>query len=528
MPTLSDRLDAAAAELAPASASPTAAGLRHLSARRRQRRRKATAASVAAGALLATVGVATLRPAATEQIEAIDPPETTDITQSTGPTSTDVDASGQVDEPAGTTAPAPATGLDAWMATRPWDDRFFPLPPNAEILIIDDQTAWDLAQDREDEVFVTSDSAHPGQASLATVYVIPGHDLDVTLGPEEWRETLSDSALTDATGTEVTVRAGTTPDGSSTKALRVIGDDVLIVVGLDLEVEDAIELVLAADIVEGRAVLETPPAPFVVDSAPARSIIPGEFQVAVAVPDGRGFDIGRRERPLTNGVMWHAYNGRARTEVAVRNTTGILIEALDGDPETLVWFEDGAFHTLAARSDGGVPVSTTEELLAMADSLDLVPQSELVAQLPDDGGFVASRPETIADWLDATPLPPGWDPRPLIASAPNVAFTTAFNVDNYVECAWITEFQAAIRARDDVRRVTAIETLNGHREWPVYQAYLDAAIAIGGMTEEAVDDTLAGQDDRAAELAAITDVASLDASGFDDRWGCGFVHPADR
>jgi hypothetical protein len=206
--------------------------------------------------------------------------------------------------------------------------------------------------------------------------------------------------------------------------------------------------------------------------------------------------------------------------VTVRGATGIYVPVDEGqDPAALAWEENGYVFWLTADDDHSeVGVS---QLVAIASSLQRVSQPDLVERF--DVPFMRRQVDTVRSWFDATPLPPGWDPSPLIHGVPQGEIQISGYVYNYLECAWIAEWGDAVRGGDETRRRAAEATLADRAHWPVL---VDRAAAHRRLSTGTVDmvEAITRQAGAAqTEMSSITTAEQAD--DYEARAGCGFERP---
>jgi hypothetical protein len=131
----------------------------------------------------------------------------------------------------------------------------------------------------------------------------------------------------------------------------------------------------------------------------------------------------------------------------------------------------------------------------------------------------------IAEWLAATPPPPGWDASSLVDSIPQAELTASSQVRHYLECTWIAEWAEAVRSDDQASRERAEGVLADQMSWPVFQVEIEARSRIQAQFADHIDQIDADIEDRAEQMTATR--TADDVAEFERDHSCGFVKPQE-
>lgn len=111
---------------------------------------------------------------------------------------------------------------------------------------------------------------------------------------------------------------------------------------------------------------------------------------------------------------------------------------------------------------------TRDEALALFAQLREVDQATWTAALPAGTVTPATRAAAVDELLGGLPVPDGYDVGPVAGSPATVSRTSvAAAVAVSVACAWLDEWEAGVKAGDEVRRQVAADALEGVPEWPI-------------------------------------------------------------
>ncbi len=406
-------------------------------------------------------------------------------------------------------------------AAQAWKDRWFLVPPRpTEIVGIETQhEIWERAQRAGLETLVvTTDRSNPATAGIAWVYHLDGINMFRIGDP--------DGSYSEQFVGDRQVRVGEDRDSDRINAFTSSETGAFVVVAVGLDRTQAVDLVVAARLVDGIAELgDRVPADFEVVARPGAA--PTDHNTTLRWgADADRFAIRLAPTTLEDAVL--GLRSDRAEPVAVRGVSGVYVPAgLDGDPAALIWSENGYTLTLtkgdpvlpgdAGAAGPGVP----ERLVAMADSMIVVRQPELVERL--DSSFMRDQAATVAGWFDATPPPKGWDVSTLIDAAPQDELRMAGVVRQFLECTWFAEWGDAVRADDDRRRTAAEAVLVDEPAWPVVIAETGALRQLGEGSEDAARHDEQTFEQRAADLASVGSDGRL--PDVEQRYGCGFVVP---
>lgn len=520
MPTIADHLERAAEELARPTTAPTPGALRQVSERRRRRRRNTVVGAAAIGTI-AAAGLASFRPSPTQHVEAVD---TTETTQLTGLPVTTTSTTPVASEP--------WSELAAWMASRPWEDRTFLVPPDTDIYGFgtadDSHSAWGSGFAPSGDLFLYPAADGPVDGSYVRISVVRNEANEFSVDhPVEWEVEFAERPAVEADDRPVTVDVGSSRDGGYVEVHRSIGVDVLIVEAVGLSEAEAIELSMSARLDGSAPALADVPPGLEVETAGSPPPTSTSYSLIFEPAGQTGYRLGWSDRPLSAVVLERSVDPDAgRQAVTVRRTRGIVQSGTSADPSdlpVLIWEEPGVgVFTLEVA---WAPLPTADDLVALAETLRSTSYADVIDRLDGPTGFFEQRPETIAGWLEATPLPGGWDPRPLIATPPMGRHDTASLVSRYTQCAWLSEFRRAVASADDAARAESLDVLSQWLTWPATEAWMEERLAAASDPERMSTDIVSSHEDHLAVLSAVTDAADLEAPEIAD---CGFVPPADR
>lgn len=401
------------------------------------------------------------------------------------------------------------TALPAWV------NRWFLVPPEpTEISQITSQPGiWDEAQGPVNEaVFVTSDPLQPATAGLGRIYHLDGIGI-FRIGSPDW-----DYYETTIAGRQL--RIGNDPTSDQVNAFVASDTGSFVVVGVDLSDDQAAKLVLAAELVNGATQVDELPQGFTEVSLPQTA--PTDHRTTIGwTVEGADFNLRITPSSLEEQVLYLRFVDAEITQV--RGTQGIYTPTVPGmNPASLVWAQDG--YTLILSKFNDQAPGDLDALVALADSLQRVDQPELIERLGDP--FMARQASTVAEWLETTPPPKGWDTTTLVNSVPQDELTIASFTRQFLECTWTAEWAEAIRSNDPTRRDEAEATLARQATWPSFQAEMDALRRLDERAAESVDQEAKKNIDVLADRrAAVQDLEQLAA--FEGEYGCGFTKPTN-
>ena len=417
---------------------------------------------------------------------------------------------------------APSTGVAATIPTSmelvqstPSEDRWFLVPPPSEKIqhLQDNQLVWSRAQSGDNQIMVTTDSSNPAEAGLAIVYYLEGIGVSIADGPEELSETFQQLEVDGRTA-----RVGSDTAKGSAKAFIEAEGGIFAVVGHGITEEQALDLALAAALVDGRADLggrvptgfSIVPEPTAVDTDYSATLQWGAEDPRVTLLAHPGL--------LETVALDLRHSGPAAPaeSILVRGEVAVFVPVYLGqEPAILAWEENGYVFSLSAGSDQDA--IQLEELAKIAESLVRTSQPDLIERLGDS--FMERQVEGAEAWLASSPLPDGWNPLPLIYGVPQSEVDSASFVYQYLDCAWVAEWATAIETGDVAGRVEAETMLADRPNWPVLaQTFF---IKNEGISEK----FLTGLDAQMELMRQVRSVSDLDSVA---GYGCGFVVPSDR
>lgn len=518
MPTIDDLLNTAnPAEAIP----PSTEQLRGIIGRRRARRRQAIVTGTAVVVALLVVGVAGLVGSGNgfvdeQQIDAVGEkgldeglrPDA-DGASDDDPSDTDADEAVAV-ETAESTDGSESGGQES--ETSPSATRWFLVPPGpTELRFISDQHLdLDTVQPggRLGLITLTTDVSDPVTAGLAVVYHLEDTGLSVFRG----RNVTVDGRV---------VRVESDPADDSVSAFVESGPGIFAVIGSSLAEEQAIALALAAELVDGQTDLSdrVPPGLRVVQPPDPQAT--DHSSNIVWGPENSRIELWMRPAPIEEEVLNRRYAG-APESVAVRATDGVYVPFSPGqDPAMLLWEEDGYTFTLTTTDDR-IPVES-EVLVETANALVRLDQPALVERF--DSPFMRRQAATAQSWLEATPLPAGFDPTPLIHGIPQSELQLSSHIDWFLECAWFAEWEASILTDDGPRRAAAETVLADRPAWPVTVVHLGIVDGIN-RSNDRLERTPTHAKYIAEQQRLMTTIVTLDQlAELMTQYGCAFEVP---
>ena len=276
--------------------------------RDRTRRRRGV---VAAGAVVAVaaIGLSVVTGLGVGQrIESGDQQPDTDATELEGlpTTTTRVSPRPSTEMP----EPEPADGTDE----EAWRSRWFLVPPaDAELDIVHtDPAIWEHAQDTAFErVVVTTDRSDPASAGLAWVYHLDGINMFRIGDPDgTYRQTVVDGRR---------VRIGEEPGDDRINAFTSSDSGSFVVAGVGLTADQAVELVMAAQLVNGEVDFgDRLPASFWLVAPPASTPVDHVTTLAWG-SDGDRFALEMAPTTVEDAVVGRRVHGcRGPSRCAVR------------------------------------------------------------------------------------------------------------------------------------------------------------------------------------------------------------------
>ena len=494
MPSIEEILDVAT----PSQVMPPNVDDLRRTERRRSRRRRALVAVTGGCLALAVTLVAWTSFGTGQHVESVDQAPVYEREQGTPRTTGVPDSLGGQEPP--TTEPI-------------WASRWFLVPNEpTEIDYISGQSvAWEDAQSSAIVgPLLTDNPDDPATAGLAWIY----HLEDVSIfgiGSPEW-----DYYETTVSGRQV--RVGNEPGSDRINAFVASATGSFVLVGVGLTDNQATDLVLRAGLVAGATSLAGPlPVGFTEVAQPTPD--PAEHRTEIGwQQDGLELRLSISRSSLEEQTVLR--RSREATLVEVRATSAVYTGTEPGIyPANLIWTEGGYAFVLSTMDDQ--EPGDLDTLLSVAESLQRIDQAGLIERLDDP--FMPNQSTLIAEWITATPPPPGWDTTSLINGVPQGELMAASLVRQYLECSWITEWATAVRANDVVTRAEAEAVLAEQLSWPVFEAEIDAQSQIDEQSAGHQVQLADSINSRTEQMAATR--TPEDLTEFERNYGCGFVKP---
>ena len=382
-----------------------------------------------------------------------------------------------------------------------WASRWFLVPPDSiKIVGFDSQSQLGSQVQTifSQGPILTSNPQDPASARLARTYHLEGDQNIFRIGDPTWD-------YYEVVRFDRQIRIGNEPEGDGVDAFVASDDGRFVVVAEGISDQEAIDLVLSARLVQGRTELVGPlPDGFVEVAEPNSG--PADHVTRVTWNQhGIELTLQASRQSIEKAVLGRRF-GQAEL-VEIRGTTGVFTPAKPGqDGASLVWAEDGYAFRLQPR-DERTPVDLAT-LASVAEELQRHDQTSLVERLDDQ--FMARQATVVAEWLAATPLPPGWDPEPVVNMAPVGELRGASRVHGYLQCAWTVEWANAVRTGDDALRVKAEAVLADEPNWLVFQARFEAYADADGRYVERREHTIEEVNTRAERMASVSSSQEAD------------------
>ncbi|MEM9565289.1 MAG: hypothetical protein AAGA93_21890 [Actinomycetota bacterium] len=367
---------------------------------------------------------------------------------------------------------------------------------------------------------VTTDRSDPASAGLAWVYHLDGADMFRIGDPDgTYRETVVGDRQ---------VRIGEEPEDDRINTFTSSATGAFVVAGVGLTADQAVELVTAAQLVDGEVDVGDR-LPVGVQLVAPPSSTPTDHRTTLAWGlDGDRFALQMAPTTVEDVVAVRRF--AVAETVSVRGTTGVALPASPVESlPALVWSEDGYTMVLTGgdpsrppETDGPSAAATLDRLVDVAESLIRLDQPALTERLADP--FMRNQAVTVGEWFESTPTPAGWDTSSIVNSAPQEQLRLAGFVRQFLQCTWIAEWAHATRTDDGIRRDHAEAVLARESTWPVFLAEMEALRDLTIDEADPVLDETRVVDQRTEQLRAARTGNQVD--DVEQQYGCGFVRPS--